>query len=62
MRLLTSTGEGETREYRYGGMETGDAWVGGCSCADKRRTSVEGVLGQEGSTPPKRKTDNMRTM
>ena len=27
--LLTSTGEGEAREYCYTGTETGDAQVGG---------------------------------
>ena len=45
-RLLTATGEGDGLEYWYYGMEKGDAWVGGCSCAETRRMSVEGVLGQ----------------
>ena len=28
-RALTATGEGEARDYRYDGTDTGDAWVGG---------------------------------
>ena len=46
------TGEGESWEKRYAGTETGDARVGRWSCAETRRTSVEGVSGQEGVAPP----------
>ena len=36
-------------------MEIGDARVVGVSCADTIWTSLEGLLGQEGSAPPHRK-------
>ena len=59
-RLHTETGEGEEREYRYYGTETGDARMGGQYCAQKIQTSVDGVLGQEGADLPGRKSEGGR--
>ena len=45
-------GEGEARDYRYAGVETGKARGSGCSCAETRCKLVDGVLGQKGGDPP----------
>ena len=51
-RLLTATGKGEAREYRYAQTETGNYQMGGCSYTETRQTLVEGVPGQVGYATP----------
>ena len=48
------------REHMYSGTETGDTQVGVRSIAEKKWTSVEGVLGKKGDASLRRTFDRKK--